>query len=278
MKFLRAILIASLTLSCTLQATLWETIKQQFTGKPVVQQQAPITIGYIRIFTEISAESTPTPLDQLDWLIHHDQCYGYLIHINSLGGTGATTAEIIKNVLEKIKEKKPVVILVENYCCSAAYLIASAANKIVAPSTANVGSIGVIRTYEQYSNTKLNNELKANLNIILLRGGKYKQTGNPYTTMSAEERQYLQEITNQEYDDFCSIISKARNLDFAQRDQWANGKFFTATQAVPDLVDRIGGPYEAKEELVKLIQEYFNLTVTEDQLELIPLSYFQPIG
>ena len=66
-----------------------------------------------------------------------------LLKIDCPGGLPGSSQSIF-NELKKFKKKKPVVALVENMCASAAYYIASAADKIVSNPSSLIGGIGVV--------------------------------------------------------------------------------------------------------------------------------------
>lgn len=68
-----------------------------------------------------------------------------LLDIDSPGGVAVGTSEMAE-LIRKIAADKPVWAYVGRTCCSAAYWLASAANRIVAHKSALVGSIGVVST------------------------------------------------------------------------------------------------------------------------------------
>lgn len=68
-----------------------------------------------------------------------------LLDIDSPGGVATGTSEMAE-MIHKIAADKPVWAYVGRTCCSAAYWLASATNKIVAHKSAMLGSIGVVST------------------------------------------------------------------------------------------------------------------------------------
>jgi len=68
-----------------------------------------------------------------------------LLDIDSPGGVAVGTSEMAE-LIHKIAADKPVWAYVGRTCCSAAYWLASATNKIVAHKSALLGSIGVVST------------------------------------------------------------------------------------------------------------------------------------
>jgi len=173
-----------------------------------------------------------------------------LIKINSPGGMPGSSQAIF-NELSKFKEKKPVVVLVENVCASAAYYIAAASNSIIASPSSLVGSIG---NFAQLPNVKgLMDDWKIKFRFI--KSGKYKVAGNPFTESSKEEIEYLQHLSDDIYEQFISDVAKSRNLKKTDQIQWADGRVFTGIQALKlKLIDQTGSIDEAITEIKRLAE------------------------
>ncbi len=69
-----------------------------------------------------------------------------IVHINSPGGTTSGSEELY-SALMRLKERKPLVVVVDGLAASGGYIIAVAADHIVAQETSLVGSIGVLFQY-----------------------------------------------------------------------------------------------------------------------------------
>src|SRR6266403_1855258 len=69
-----------------------------------------------------------------------------IVHINSPGGTTAGS-EQLHDSLMRLKEQKPLVVVVDGLAASGGYITAIAADHIVALETSLVGSIGVLFQY-----------------------------------------------------------------------------------------------------------------------------------
>ena len=173
-----------------------------------------------------------------------------LIKINSPGGIPGSSQAIF-NELTKFKEKKPVVVLVENVCASAAYYIAAASNHIIANPSSLIGSIG---NFAQLPNIKgLMDDWKVKFKFI--QSGKYKTAGNPFSDTTEEEEKYLQQLSDDIYEQFVSDVSKSRKLKKLDYKQWSDGKVFTGTQALKlKLIDQTGSLDEAITEIKKLAE------------------------
>jgi protease IV len=171
-----------------------------------------------------------------------------LVKIDSPGGFPGS-AQAIFQELKKFKEKKPVVAFIENIGASAAYNIAAASNYIVATPSSLVGSIGVWMQIPPAVND-LAESWKIKFRTI--QSGKFKTAGSPFKAMTPEEQAYLQDVSDDSYNQFVNDIAKSRNLPLEESKAWADGKIFTGNQALAlKLVDQLGSELDAIEELKK---------------------------
>lgn len=143
--------------------------------------------------------------------------------------------------IRRFKTKKPVVVHVENVCASAAYYLACEADRILANSSSLIGSISVdgvpnVKGFLDHWNVK----------VTYLQSGTYKTAGNLTKEMSQIEEKYLQDLTNNAYEQFVADIYEARGLDEKTRTVWADGKVFTGSQALDlKLIDQLGSYSDA---------------------------------
>ena len=83
---------------------------------------------------------------QLDKLAQSSTARAVIVHIDSPGGTTAGSEQLY-DLLMRLKEKKPLVIVVDGLAASGGYITALAGDHIVAKQTSLVGSIGVLFQY-----------------------------------------------------------------------------------------------------------------------------------
>lgn len=163
-----------------------------------------------------------------------DSVSAILLDINSPGGTPVASEEImiaVKNC------KKPVVAWISDTGASGAYLAASPADKIVASPSSLVGSIGVILDITNLS------ELYKKIGVTkeVIKGGKYKDIGADYRNMTPEERSMLQNMVNENYNQFIAMVAQNRKLDVNYVKSIAEGQIYTGTQAKNiKLIDEVG--------------------------------------
>lgn len=160
-------------------------------------------------------------------------------------GSAAGTGYALYHEISILKEifHKPVIALVENVCASGGYWIACAADHIIAPPTALIGSIGVTFQY-LFEFPKLLEQYNITYHSIV--AGNYKATGDPFKAMTADEQNLLQAVINDSYEQFTQSVAHARQLPIDTIDTWANGKIFTGHQAKElGLIDQLGSLQDA---------------------------------
>ena len=69
-----------------------------------------------------------------------------IVHVDSPGGTTAGSEQLYDSLM-RLKEKKPLVIVVDGLAASGGYITALAGDHIIAKQTSLVGSIGVLFQY-----------------------------------------------------------------------------------------------------------------------------------
>src|SRR5699024_5950500 len=163
---------------------------------------------------------------------------GIILRINSPGGGVVESAEIHEKVT-KIQEEteKPVYVSMGNTAASGGYYVAAPADKIVANTATLTGSIGVIM--ESINFAELAEEYGIEFNTI--KSGKHKDIMSASREMTDEERDILQSIIDEMFDDFVQVIVDGRNMDEATVRELADGRIYTGKQAQEvDLVDEVG--------------------------------------
>ncbi|MFZ4437248.1 MAG: signal peptide peptidase SppA [Syntrophales bacterium] len=164
-----------------------------------------------------------------------------VLRINSPGGGVAPSQEIYQAVRE-LKKKKKVVASMGAVAASGGYMIAVAADRIVA----NPGTItGSISTVMHYANVE---ELmkKVGVRSSVVKSGKFKDIGSPSREMTAEEKSLLQAIVDDIYDQFVRTIAENRKLPLQKIFELADGRIFSGRQAKDlGLVDDLGGLQDA---------------------------------
>ncbi len=181
-----------------------------------------------------------------------DGVKGLLLQINSPGGT-ASASQAIYQELKRVRQesKMKVVAAMGDVAASGGYYIACAAEKIYANPATITGSIGVIS-----QSTKLEGLYqKVGLEAEVIKSGKHKDIGSPYRDMTPEERNILQALIDDTYEDFLGAVSQGRGLETQVVRPLADGRIYTGNQAKKHkLVDELGGYTVALAALKKMTQ------------------------
>jgi len=232
-----------------------------FSGESVINCPKDSNVGIIKIHGRIAIsleelvsgenETKPnivlseTVVKDLEQLKTNKKIKAIILDINSYGGSPTASEEIAK-ALKTIE--KPTVALIKDGAFSAAYLTATAANKIYASRFSEVGDIAVTMSYLDYSAKNK----KEGIIYQQLSSAKFKDTGNPDKELTEEERQLLMENIEKMHKIFVEEVAQNRNLDIQKVEKLADGSTFVSQDAKENgLIDEIGGLNEVKEYLKK---------------------------
>ncbi|HLR68426.1 signal peptide peptidase SppA [Virgibacillus alimentarius] len=178
---------------------------------------------------------------------------GIILRINSPGGGVVESAEIHEKVT-KIQEEteKPVYVSMGNTAASGGYYVAAPADKIVANPATLTGSIGVIM--ESINFAELADEYGIDFNTI--KSGEYKDIMSSSRKMKDEEKEILQTMIDELYDEFVQVIVDGRGMPESKVRKLGDGRVYTGKQAKENnLVDELG----TLEDTVALMEEDHDL-------------------
>lgn len=158
----------------------------------------------------------------------HNQ--GLILHIDSPGGAVYQIDELYLKLMNyKEKTGRPVYAAIESYAASGGYYEACAADKIYANRNAITGSIGVIMG-EFVDLSGLLDQLGVDVSYIT--SGPNKSMGNSYQPLTEEQKDIYQSICDEYYDRFVNIVAEGRNMDEATVRKLADGRVYSASQAL----------------------------------------------
>lgn len=180
-------------------------------------------------------------LERIERVRESDMVKGVILHVNSPGGTTAG-GEAVFEAVRMLAVEKPVVAQVGTLAASAGYMIASAADHIVARQSSIVGSIGVLIQYPDVTG------LMDNIGIRVdgVKSSPLKAEPSPFTPTTEEERAMIRALVMDSYEWFVGLVQDRRPLDRAEVLALADGSIFTGRQALASrLVDSLGGEEEA---------------------------------
>lgn len=154
------------------------------------------------------------------------------LYINSPGGSASQVAEVAQ-IIADAAEQKPVIAVVDELCASAAMWLAAGANLIIATASADIGSIGVYLAFMDLSGWF--NEMGVKVEII--KAGKLKATGAMGTSLTEEQRAYLQAGVDELYQMFTSFVSEQR--DGVTPEAMQGQTFLAAKAKEMNLIDEV---------------------------------------
>ncbi len=165
-----------------------------------------------------------------------------IITINSPGGTVAGSEALYEGI-RRLAEKKPTVAVIEGIAASGAYIAALGTDRIFAPRTAIVGSVGVIFQYPNFY------ELLKHVGVAVeeIKSSPLKASPNGYEPTSPEAKAAIKSLVDDTYGWFKNLVRERRGLDDAKLALASDGRVFSAAQAMPiNLVDQIGDERAAR--------------------------------
>lgn len=203
------------------------------------------------VFGTIDDTSAPTALRKIKAAIDDESIDGLYLEIDTPGG-GVTLADELHDAIlrfRKSSEGRFVFVHMGDLCCSGGYYTAVGADWIMARPTTLTGSIGVIMS--TFNIAELAH--KIGVTDVTIASGENKDLLNPLKPVKPEHVKILEEPIKQLYERFVGIVAEGRDLPIEVVRQLADGRVFTADDALKHkLVDSIGHEDEAIEQIKKL--------------------------
>jgi protease IV len=168
---------------------------------------------------------------------------GYVVNINSPGGIVAPSQSIFQE-LRRIREEDevPVVAAIGGVGASGGYYVALAADSIFALPGSITGSIGVIMEIPDVSG--LMDRVGVRVNSVM--SAEHKDVGSPFRPLGEGDRQILQALVVDVYDQFVDAVAAERGLEREAVLPYADGRILSGRQALQArLVDRLGNREDA---------------------------------
>jgi protease IV len=186
-------------------------------------------------------------VEALDRLARSTTAKAVIMHIDSPGGTTAGSEQLY-DALMRLKDKKPVVAVIDGLAASGGYIAALASDRIVAQETSLVGSIGVLFQYPNFS------ELLKTIGVQVeaVRSSPLKAAPSGFEPTSPEARAAIEAIVRDTYEWFRRLVQTRRSMDQPQLERISDGRVFTGRQSVDlKLIDALGDEKAAVDWLVK---------------------------
>jgi len=177
-------------------------------------------------------------------LLEDPKVKAIVVRINSPGGLVGPSQEIFQSI-KRASEKIPVVASIGSVGASGGYYAAVGAKKIFANPGSLTASIGVISEFVNLE--RLYDWAK--VERFTLKAGKLKDAGTETRKMTAEEREFLNNLLQDIHREFKATVKQQRTLTDSEIEKWTDGRVMTGAQAkAAKLVDELGGLNEALQE------------------------------
>ena len=195
-----------------------------------------------------------------------------ILQIDSPGGAVGPTAEIHRTIVDVQEEyDKPIYVSMGSMAASGGYYVAAPADKIFAEPATITGSIGVIM--ENINIAGLAEKYGISFNTI--KSGKHKDIMSTNRKMTDEEKEILQSIVDEMFDEFVQVVVDGRNMDEATVRELADGRIYTGKQAKEvNLVDEVG----SFEDALAALKNDYNLEDAQVIQYNESLGFFSGLG
>ncbi len=160
-----------------------------------------------------------------------------LFSVDSRGGD-ALASDLIWREVERIRRKKPVVVLMGEYAASGGYYVSAAADRIFARANTTTGSIGVIITRPVLAGVYE----KAGINRVSVERGARAGLLDAARRPDDDEISVLRGQLMGIYENFKERVAQGRDISSEEIEPIAGGRVWTGVEALQrGLVDEIGG-------------------------------------
>jgi protease-4 len=175
-------------------------------------------------------------VEALDKLADSTLARAVIVHVDSPGGTTAGSEQLFDS-LSRLREKKPLVIVVDSMAASGGYITAIAGDHIVAQQTSLVGSIGVLFQYPNVADLLG----KIGVKVESIKSTPLKAAPDGFEPTSPEATAALNAIIQDSYAWFKGLVQDRRHLTDAELAAASDGRVFTGHQAIDlKLIDELG--------------------------------------
>lgn len=177
-------------------------------------------------------------MERLNAIKDNDKVKGIILRVNSPGGGVVESAEIHNKLMQIKKEtKKPIYVSMGAQAASGGYYISTPADKIFASPETLTGSLGVIM--QSYNFEGLAE--KYGVDMVTIKSGKFKDLMNPFREVTDDEKEILQSMVTNSYDQFVKVIAEGRNMSEEEVRKIADGRVYDGRQAKENhLIDEFG--------------------------------------
>jgi protease-4 len=201
---------------------------------------------------------------------------GVILRINSPGG-GPVQAGAINSEMRRLRQKYPQIPLyavVEDICASGGYYVAVAADQIYVDRASIVGSIGVLMDGFGFTGTMQ----KLGVERRLLTAGENKGFLDPFSPMSAAQREYAQKMLREIHAQFIEVVRQGRGARLKEGPDTYSGLMWTGERSIElGLADALGSVDFVAREIIKA-EKIVDFTPRENLAERFAKRFGAALG
>jgi protease-4 len=233
---------------CLMGVIAWQLLS---CNSPTMSPSMPHT-AMVAIKGEIGSEgdgSAENVMSAMRTALEDAGSQALVLLINSPGGS-PVQAGLINDEIRRLKalHKKPIYVVVEESCASAAYYIAAAADQIYVDKASIVGSIGVLM--DGFGFTGLMDKL--GVERRLMTAGTNKGFLDPFSPQTEAQRKHAQAMLDQIHSQFIQVVRQGRGDRLKETPEMFSGLFWSGQQAVDlGLADALGSLDSVARDVVK---------------------------
>lgn len=212
-----------------------------------------------------------------DTALSDDGVHSILLDIDSPGGEVCGCFDLGDHIYQA-RSIKPITAVCNEQSYSAAYLLASAAGRIIIPRTGGAGSVGVVATHVDFSRA----EDAAGITVTHVYAGAKKVDYSPHRPISSEALADLQASVAETYDLFTSTVARNRGVAESVIRSTEAGCFVGKKAVAIGLADEVAAPDRAIEIARKGVRSTIKMsavtaaTETEEKMDKATLMEKHP--
>ena len=239
-------------------------------------------IAEIFINNEIAPSADANAADLIDALNSAERdplTQAIILDINSPGGSPVQASYVYNEVvrLRTAYPKTPIYAVCEDLCASAAYYIASSADKIYANPTSLVGSIGVLMDEFGFVDVLK----KVGVTRRLFTSGEHKGFLDPFSPLKDSETAHIQQLLDDDHAIFINDVKKGRGARLSNDPRLFSGLIWNGRGALSlGLIDGFGSSADVARLVFKndnLVDYTTKRNVLDKLLSTVSSQFFHAI-
>lgn len=172
-----------------------------------------------------------------------DDVDAVFLQFNSPGGRVSGVPLAAKEI-RKLSDEKPTIAYADGSMASAAYWLASGADRRYAAPTARVGSLAAMRTVKSYAE-KLEDE---GIDVRVIRSGEWKGKPHPAEQLTSESVSVIEGKVESMHESLVDDLAAGLGLPREEAAELADGRYYLPEKAKEKgLIDGVLSPEEARE-------------------------------